>query len=74
MLTGALYDLIFAVTWPQKASLYSLSGRDNDHSFSGTYQGPDALLGVLWFLKKGTLYLDIKFDTGTMNFYRGTAQ
>ncbi len=26
-----------------------------------------------WFLKEGDLYLDIKFDTGTMRFYRETA-
>lgn len=26
-----------------------------------------------WLLKKGDLYLDIKFDTGTMRFYRGVA-
>ncbi len=45
--------------------------------------GPDSqdqhylkdLEGVaVWFLKKGELYLDIKFDTGTMRFYRGVAQ
>lgn len=29
---------------------------------------------ALWFLKKGDLYLDIKFDTGTMQFYRGIAR
>ncbi len=29
---------------------------------------------AVWFLKKGDLYLDIKFDTGTMRFYRGVAQ
>jgi len=28
----------------------------------------------VWFLKKGSLYLDIKFDTGTMNFYRGVSR
>ncbi len=27
---------------------------------------------AVWFLKKGKLYLDIKVDTGTMDFYRGT--
>jgi len=27
-----------------------------------------------WLLHKGDLYLDIKFDTGTMNFYRGVVQ
>jgi heat shock protein HslJ len=29
---------------------------------------------VIWFFEKGTLYLDLKYDTGTMNFYRGMVQ
>ncbi len=40
-----------------------------DHQFLKDLDGV-----ATWFLKKGMLYLDLKFDTGTMHFYRGVAK